>query len=185
MLVEFARMSTDDGLVMQLHPGAVRNHNAALHARHGRDVGGHIPGPTEYVRALRPLLDELGSHPRFRIVLYTLDETVFTRELAPLAGGYPAVFLGAPWWFLDSPEGLRRFREAVTETAGFYNTAGFVDDTRAFCSIPVRHDVARRIDAGFLARLVAEHRLPLDEAAETIADLAYHLPKRVFRLEKN
>ena len=113
-------------------------------------------------------------------MLYTLDETVFTRELAPLAGGYPAVFLGAPWWFLDSPEGLRRFRETVTETAGFSNTAGFVDDTRAFCSIPVRHDVARRVDAGFLARLVAEHRLPLDEAAETIADLAYHLPKRVY-----
>ncbi|WP_432991335.1 glucuronate isomerase [Dactylosporangium sp. CA-233914] len=181
MLVEFARMSVEDGLVMQLHPGAVRNHNAALFARHGRDVGGDIPGPTEYVRALKPLLDELGTDPRFRIVLYTLDETAFTRELAPLAGGYPAVFLGAPWWFLDSPEGLRRFREAVTETAGFYNTAGFVDDTRAFCSIPVRHDVARRVDAGFLARLVAEHRLPLDEAAETIADLAYHLPKRVYQ----
>nr|BFE55810.1 glucuronate isomerase [Dactylosporangium thailandense] len=181
MLVEFARMSVEDGLVMQLHPGAVRNHNAALHARHGRDVGGDIPSPTEYVRSLRPLLDELGNDPRFRIVLYTLDETVFTRELAPLAGGYPAVFLGAPWWFLDSPEGLRRYREAVTETAGFYNTAGFVDDTRAFCSIPVRHDVARRVDAGFLARLVAEHRLPLDEAAETIADLAYHLPKRVYQ----
>ncbi|WP_432839259.1 glucuronate isomerase [Dactylosporangium sp. CA-092794] len=181
MLVEFARMSVDDGLVMQLHPGAVRDHNTALFARHGRDVGGDIPSPTEYVRSLRPLLDEFGTDPRFRIVLYTLDETTFTRELAPLAGGYPAVFLGAPWWFLDSPEGLRRFREAVTETAGFYNTAGFVDDTRAFCSIPVRHDVARRVDAGFLARLVAEHRLPLDEAAETIADLAYHLPKRVYR----
>ena len=117
-------------------------------------------------------------------MLYTLDETTFTRELAPLAGGYPALYLGAPWWFLDSPEGLRRFREAVTETAGFYNTAGFADDTRAFCSIPARHDVARRIDAGFLARLVAEDRLPLDEAAETIADLAYHLPKRVFRLDR-
>ncbi|MGI5238162.1 glucuronate isomerase [Dactylosporangium sp. CA-139066] len=181
MLVEFARMSVDDGLVMQLHPGAVRNHDTALHARHGRDVGGDIPAPTEYVRALKPLLDAFGTDPRFRIVLYTLDETVFTRELAPLAGGYPAVFLGAPWWFLDSPEGLRRYREAVTETAGFYNTAGFVDDTRAFCSIPVRHDVARRVDAGFLARLVAEHRLPLDEAAETIADLAYHLPKRVYQ----
>ena len=181
MLIEFARMSVEDGLVMQLHPGAVRNHNTALHARHGRDVGGDIPSATEYVRALGPLLAEFGTDPRFRVVLYTLDETAFTRELAPLAGGYPSVFLGAPWWFLDSPEGLRRYREAVTETAGFYNTAGFVDDTRAFCSIPVRHDVARRMDAGFLARLVAEHRLPLDEAAETIADLAYHLPKRVFR----
>jgi glucuronate isomerase len=182
MLVEFARMSLDDGLVMQLHPGSVRNHNKALHARHGRDVGGDIPSATEYVRSLQPLLDLYGDDPRLRLVLYTLDETVFTRELAPLAGGYAAVYLGAPWWFLDSPEGLRRFRETVTETAGFYNTSGFVDDTRAFCSIPARHDVARRVDAGFLARLVAEGRLPLDEAAETIADLAYHLPKRVFRL---
>ncbi|GIE55229.1 glucuronate isomerase [Actinoplanes octamycinicus] len=183
MLVEFARMSLDDGLVMQLHPGSVRNHNTALYARHGRDVGGDIPSATEYVQALRPLLDRYGDDPRLRIVLYTLDETAFTRELAPLAGGYAALYLGAPWWFLDSPEGLRRFRETVTETAGFYNTAGFVDDTRAFCSIPARHDVARRVDAGFLARLVAEGRLPLDEAAETIADLAYHLPKKVFRLD--
>jgi glucuronate isomerase len=183
MLVEFARMSIADGLVMQLHPGALRNHNRWLHGRHGRDVGGDIPQATEYVHGLAPLLDAYGNDPRLRLVVYTLDETTFTRELAPLAGGYAAMYLGAPWWFLDSPEVLRRFREAVTETAGFYNTAGFVDDTRAFCSIPVRHDVARRVDAAYLARLVAEHRLPLDEAAETIADLAYHLPKRVFRLE--
>jgi glucuronate isomerase len=182
MIVEFARMSIEDGLVMQLHPGAYRNHNRGLYQRHGRDVGGDVPTSTEYVRALLPLLDAYGNDPNLRVVLYTLDETSFSRELAPLAGGYPALYLGAPWWFLDSPEGLRRFREAVTETAGFYNTAGFVDDTRAFCSIPVRHDVARRIDAGYLARLVAEHRLPLDEAAETIADLAYHLPKKVFKL---
>jgi glucuronate isomerase len=183
MLVEFARMSVEDGLVMQLHPGAVRNHNQWLHAEHGRDVGGDIPQATEYTHALRPLLDRFGNDRRLRLVLYTLDETAFSRELAPLAGGYAAVYLGAPWWFLDSPEGLRRFREAITETAGFANTAGFVDDTRAFCSIPVRHQVARRVDAGYLARLVADGRLPLDEAAETIADLAYHLPKRVFRLE--
>jgi glucuronate isomerase len=182
MLVEFARMSIEDGLVMQLHPGSVRNHNRWLYARHGRDVGGDIPQATEYVRALAPLLDAHGNDPRLRLVVYTLDEYTYTRELAPLAGGYAALYLGAPWWFLDSPEGLRRFREAVTETAGFYNTAGFVDDTRAFCSIPVRHDAARRIDAGFLARLVAEHRLSADEAAETIVDLAYHLPKKVFRL---
>ncbi len=184
MLVEFARMSIEDGLVMQIHPGSLRNHNRALYARHGRDVGGDIPSPTGYVHGLRPLLDAYGNDPRLRIVLYTLDETTYTRELAPLAGGYPAIYLGAPWWFLDSPEGLRRFRETVTETAGFYNTAGFVDDTRAFCSIPVRHDIARRIDAAFLARLVGEGRLPLAEAAETILDLAYHLPKRVFRLER-
>ena len=182
MLVELARMSIEDGLVMQLHPGAVRNHNRWLHEGYGRDVGGDIPQPTDYVHGLMPLLAEHGNDPRLRLVLYTLDETAFSRELAPLAGGYAALYLGAPWWFLDSPEVLRRFREAVTETAGFYNTAGFVDDTRAFCSIPVRHDVARRIDAGFLARLVTEHRLSLDEAAETIADLAYHLPKRVFKV---
>lgn len=184
MLVEFARMSLDDGLVMQLHPGSVRNHNRGLYARYGRDSGGDIPSAIEYVNALRPLLDAHGDDPRLRIVVFTLDESTYTRELAPLAGCYPALYLGAPWWFLDSPEGLRRYREAVTETAGFYNTVGFVDDTRAFCSIPVRHDVARRMDAGFLARLVAEHRLPLDEAAQTIMDLAYHLPRRVFRLDQ-
>jgi len=175
-------MSLDDGLVMQLHPGPYRDHDAWLHARFGKDVGGDIPTATEYTRALKPLLDRFGHEPGFRLVVFTLDESTFTRELAPLAGVYPALFLGAPWWFLDSPEGLRRFRETVTETAGFYNTAGFVDDTRAFCSIPVRHQVARRIDAAFLARLVAEDRLPLDEAAETAADLAYHLAKRVYNL---
>ncbi len=184
MLLRFAEMSVEDGLVMQLHPGAVRNHNSWLYTRHGRDVGGDIPSATEYVRALRPLLERFGNDPRLRLVLYTLDETTFTRELAPLAGGYPAVYLGAPWWFLDSPEGLRRFRETATESAGYYNTAGFVDDTRAFCSIPARHDVARRVDAAHLANLVVQHRLSLDEAAETIADLAYRLPKRVFRLER-
>ncbi|WP_430791419.1 glucuronate isomerase [Actinoplanes sp. G11-F43] len=184
MLTEFARMSLDDGLVMQLHPGSVRNHNTALYERHGRDTGGDIPSATDYVHALRPLLDAHGTDPRLRIVLYTLDETAFSRELAPLAGGYPSLYLGAPWWFLDSPNALRRFRESVTETAGFYNTSGFVDDTRAFCSIPARHDVARRVDAGYLAKLVSEGTLPLDEAAETIADLAYHLPKRVFRLDR-
>ena len=182
MLVEFARMSIEDGMVMQLHPGAVRNHNKSLHAVHGRDVGGDIPQATDFVHALTPLLDAHGNDPRLRLVLFTLDEDTFTRELAPLAGGYAALYLGAPWWFLDSPDGLRRFRDAVTETAGFYNTAGFTDDTRAFCSIPVRHEVARRADAAYLARLVAEQRLPFDEAAETIADLAYHLPKKVFRL---
>lgn len=184
MLVEFARMSVDDGLVMQLHPGSVRNHNEWLHEGWGRDVGGDIPRATEYTRALKPLLDAFGNHPRLRIVLYTLDETVFSREIAPLAGGYSAVFAGAPWWFLDSPEGMRRFREAVHETAGIYNTAGFVDDTRAFCSIPARHDVARRVDAAFLARLVAEHRMTEDEAAEIATDLAYHLPRKIYGMEK-
>ncbi|MEH0974785.1 glucuronate isomerase [Micromonospora sp. CPCC 205546] len=185
MLLEFARMSLDDGLVMQLHPGAVRNHNRWLYARHGRDVGGDLPQATEYLHALTPLLDTYGNDPRLRVVLYTLDEYTFSRELAPLAGGYAALYLGAPWWFLDSPEVLRRFRESVTESAGFYNTAGFVDDTRAFCSIPVRHDVARRVDAAYLARLVTEHRLGEDEAAETIVDLAYRLPKKVFKIGEN
>lgn len=185
MLVEFAKMSIEDGLVMQLHAGSTRNHYRALYERHGRDVGGDIPAPTTYVEALRPLLDAHGDDPRLRVVLFTLDETVFSRELAPLAGAYPSLYAGAPWWFLDSPDGLRRFRDAITETAGFYNTAGFVDDTRAFCSIPIRHDIARRADASYLARLVAEERLPLDEAAETIVDLAYNLPKRVFRLERS
>jgi glucuronate isomerase len=183
MLVEFARMSIEDGLVMQLHPGAVRNHNRWLHATHGRDTGGDIPQATDYVHALAPLLDAYGNDPRLRLVVYTLDETAFSRELAPLAGGYAAMYLGPPWWFLDSPEAMRRFRETVTETAGFYNTTGFVDDTRAFCSIPVRHDVARRVDAAFLARLVCEGRLDAGEAVDTIVDLAYRLPRRVFRLE--
>jgi glucuronate isomerase len=183
MLLEFARMSVEDGLVMQLHPGALRNHNRELFDAHGRDVGGDVPQRTEYTEALRPLLDRFGNDPRLRLVLYTLDETAFSRELAPLAGGYAAVYLGAPWWFLDTPDGLRRFREAVTDSAGFANTAGFVDDTRAFCSIPVRHQVARRVDAAYLARLVTEGRFGVDEALQVIADLAYHLPKRVFRLE--
>ncbi|NUT23767.1 MAG: glucuronate isomerase [Hamadaea sp.] len=182
MLVEFARMSVDDGMVMQLHPGSVRNHNTWLHGAYGTDVGGDIPQATDYVHGLAPLLRELGNDPRLRLVLYTLDEYAFSRELAPLAGGYAALYLGAPWWFLDSPEAMRRFREAVTETAGFANTAGFVDDTRAFCSIPVRHDIARRVDAGFLARLVAEHRLSLEEAVETAADIAYHQPRRIFKV---
>ncbi|GAB3647150.1 glucuronate isomerase [Glycomyces tarimensis] len=184
MLVEFARMSVEDGLVMQLHPGSWRNHNRWLYEGWGRDVGGDIPDLNTYARGLKPLLDAFGNDPRFRIVLYTLDETTFSREIAPLAGGYASVFAGAPWWFLDSPEGMRRFREAVHETAGFYNTAGFVDDTRAFCSIPARHDVARRVDAAFLARLVADHRMTEDEAAEVAVDLAYNLPRSIYGMEQ-
>jgi glucuronate isomerase len=184
MLVAFADMSIDDGMVMQLHPGATRNHNTHLHHTHGRDIGGDIPHRVEFTHALRPLLDKHGNDPRLRLVLFTLDETTWSRELAPLAGGYPAVYLGAPWWFLDSPEALLRFRRATTETAGYANTAGFVDDTRAFCSIPARHEIARRTDAAYLAHLVADGRLPQSEAEDTITDLGYHLPKRVFRLEK-
>lgn len=181
MLNVMAEMSCEDGLVMQIHPGVLRDHDPAVRASYGPDRGFDIPVAAEFTRSLRPLLASYGRDPRLRVIVYTVDETVYSRELAPLAGVYPALLLGAPWWFLDSPDGLRRFREAVTETAGFYNTAGFVDDTRAFLSIPARHDLARRIDAGYLARLVTEHRLSLEEAVETAVDLAYHLPRRIFR----
>lgn len=176
MLFESARMSVDDGLVMQLHPGVHRNHSGTVAAAFGADKGFDIPRSVEFTRSLKPLLDAFGLDPRFRLILFTIDETVYSRELAPIAGAYPSVRLGAPWWFLDSPGGMARFRELVVETAGFYNTSGFVDDTRAFASIPARHDLSRRIDAGYLAKLVAEHRLTLDEATETAIDLTYNLP---------
>jgi glucuronate isomerase len=176
MLFAMAEMSAEDGLVMQIHPGVLRDHSSSISATYGADKGYDIPVPTEFTRALRPMLDRFGTHPRFRVILFTVDETTFSRELAPIAGTYPSVRLGAPWWFLDSPEGMRRFREAATETGGFYNTSGFVDDTRAFASIPARHDLFRRVDAGYLARLVLEHRLSLDEAVETAVDLTYNLP---------
>jgi glucuronate isomerase len=180
MLFETARMSLDDGLVMQLHPGVNRNHSDHVLSRFGENQGFDIPVAVEYTRGLQPLLQAFGHDSRFRMILFTVDETTYSRELAPLAGAYPSVLLGAPWWFLDSPGGMSRFRELTTETAGFYNTSGFVDDTRAFASIPARHDLARRIDAGFLAKLVAEHRLGLDEATETAIDLAYNLPLRAY-----
>jgi glucuronate isomerase len=182
MLFEMARMSLDDGLVMQIHPGAFRNHNRGLFEDYGRDKGGDIPSATEYVRALKPLLDRFGNDKRLAIILFTLDETSYSRELAPLAGHYPSLKLGPAWWFHDSPEGMLRFREQTTETAGFYNTVGFNDDTRAFLSIPARHDVARRVDCAFLAKLVAEHRLDEDDAVQVASDLAYRLPKRAYRL---
>ena len=166
MLTEMARMSLDDGLVMQIHPGAVRNHNRELHERYGRDTGADIPRGIDYVRALQPLLNRFGNERDLTIILFTLDESTFSRELAPLAGHYPCLRLGPPWWFLDSPDGMMRFRELTTETAGFYNTVGFNDDTRAFLSIPARHDVARRVDCAFLARLVVEHRIDETEAFE-------------------
>jgi glucuronate isomerase len=182
MLTEMARMSLDDRLVMQIHPGSARNHNRKLYERYGRDVGADIPTPTNYVDALRPLLDEFGNEPNLTIILFTLDESAYSRELAPLAGHYPCLRLGPPWWFHDSPEGMMRFREQVTETAGFYNTVGFNDDTRAFLSIPARHDVARRVDCSFLAKLVAEHRLDEDEALDVAHELAYGLVKKAYRL---
>ena len=182
MLTEMACMSLDDGLVVQIHPGSVRNHNAALYRKYGRDIGADIPRPTNYVDALRPLLDRFGNEPGLTIILFTLDESTYSRELAPLAGHYPCLRLGPPWWFHDSPEGMMRFREQATETAGFYNTVGFNDDTRAFLSIPARHDVARRIDCAFLAKLVCEHRLGEDEAFELAHDLTYRLVKKAYRL---
>jgi glucuronate isomerase len=182
MLVEMAAMSVDDGLVMQLHPGSFRNHNAQLFARLGRDKGADIPMRTDYVRALKPLLDRFGNDPALSLIVFTLDESAYARELAPLAGHYPCLKLGPAWWFHDSPEGMRRFRRMTTETAGFYNTVGFNDDTRAFLSIPARHDMSRRIDCGFLAELVVEHRLEDWEAAELARDLAYNLVKRAYRL---
>ena len=182
MLTEMARMSLEDGLVMQIHPGSARNHNRKLYERYGRDLGADIPMPTNYVDALRPLLDQFGNERDLTIILFTLDESAYSRELAPLAGHYPCLRLGPPWWFHDSPEGMTRFREQVTETAGFYNTVGFNDDTRAFLSIPARHDAARRMDCSFLAKLVAEHRLDEDEASEVAQDLAYRLVKNAYRL---
>ncbi|MBT9446904.1 MAG: glucuronate isomerase [Hyphomonadaceae bacterium] len=184
MLTEMAAMSLDDGLVLQIHPGAFRNHNAPLLDGFGRDKGADIPTRTDYVRALKPLLDRFGCEPRLSIIVFTLDETTYARELAPLAGHYPALKLGPAWWFHDSPEGMRRFREQATETAGFYNTVGFNDDTRAFLSIPARHDMARRVDCAFLARLVAEHRLEIDEAHEVAVDLAYRLAKSAYKFDR-
>jgi glucuronate isomerase len=182
MLTEMAGMSVEDGLTMQLHPGSVRNHNLKVYEKFGRDKGADIPSPTEYVRALRPLLSRYGNEPNFTFILFTLDESTFSRELAPLAGHYPCLRLGPPWWFHDSPEGMMRFRETATETAGFYNTVGFNDDTRAFLSIPARHDVARRVDCAFLGKLVAEHRLDEDEAFELAQDLTVNLVRKAYRL---
>jgi glucuronate isomerase len=181
MLTEMAAMSVEDGLVMQLHPGSFRNHNAALFGRFGLDMGADIPTRTNYVHALKPLLDRFGNEPALTLILFTLDESTYGRELAPLAGHYPCLKLGPPWWFFDSPNGMRRFRDLTTETAGFYNTVGFNDDTRAYLSIGARHDMARRVDCGFLAELVRQHRLEEDEAHELAVDLAYRLAKKTYR----
>ena len=182
MLTEMAKMSLDDGLVLQIHAGSFRNHSAEVYATFGRDKGFDIPTRTDFVGALKPLLDAVGMRPDLTIIAFMLDETTLSRELAPLAGAYPALKLGPPWWFFDSPEGMRRFRELTTETAGFYNTVGFNDDTRAFCSIPARHDMARRVDCAYLATLVATGRLAEDEAHEVAPDLAYRLAKNAYRL---
>lgn len=183
MLMEMARMSTEDGLVMQLHPGALRDHNPVVAARWGADMGADIPVATEYTRNLQALLAAHGNDPRLTLVLFTLDETTYARELAPLAGHYPALRLGPPWWFHDSIQGMMRFRQQTTETAGIWNTAGFNDDTRAFCSIPARHDLARRVDANFLGGLVARHIVDLSDAREMARALAYDLVRETYRLD--
>ena len=182
LVAEMARMSVEDGLVMTLHPGIRRNHHTPTAERYGADVGTDIPVALELTDALRPLLARYGTAEGFHLVLFTVDETVFSREIAPLAGFYPSVYAGAPWWFLDAPEAIRRYRGAVTESAGFAKTSGFIDDTRAFCSIPARHDMSRRLDAGYLATLVAEHRLSEDEALATAHDLVVANPERAFKL---
>ncbi|SBS70015.1 glucuronate isomerase [uncultured Microbacterium sp.] len=182
MLFQMARMSVADGLVMTVHPGVHRNHHAPTFERFGADTGHDIPVQTEYTRNLRPLLNAFGTAPGFHLVLFAVDETVYSREIAPLAGFYPSVYIGAPWWFLDAPDAILRFRSAVTETAGFYRGSGFIDDTRAFLSIPARHDTSRRVDAAFLARLVVERRVSLPTARRIARDLVDAIPREVFKL---
>ncbi len=182
ILFEHALIAADDGMVMQIHPGSLRNYDAEVFAKFGADKGFDIPVATTYTRELQPLLNAVGKHPNFKAVIFTLDESTYSRELAPLAGAYPSLRLGPPWWFHDSLNGLERWRDAITETAGYYNTVGFIDDTRAFASIPVRHDVARRFDSGYLAREVSRHRITENEAMELASDLAYNLSKDFFNL---
>ena len=182
MLMESARMSIEDGLVMQIHPGSLRNHNPQVFNLFGADRGCDIPIQTEYTRNLKPLLNKYGNHPGFTFIVFTLDETAYGRELAPLAGHYPAMRLGPPWWFFDSINGLTRFRMETTETAGIYNTVGFNDDTRAFPSIPARHDLFRRVDANWIAGLVVRGIVDREDAREMIQDTAYRLPKKAYKL---
>ena len=183
MLNEFAQMSRDDGLVMQLHVGSLRNHNRPLADRFGPDIGADIPVATDWSHGLQPLLNACGNDPRFSLVLYTLDESTYSRELAPIAGHYPAVLLGCPWWFNDSPAGIDRFLDQVTETAGLYNLAGFVDDARALTALPARHDLWRRRTCAWLARKVAAGFLAENDALECAHELAYGLVRRAYRLE--
>ncbi len=182
LVSEMARMACDDGLVMTLHPGVRRNHHLPTFEKYGTDVGTDIPVQMEFTDALRPMLIRYGTNPNFQLVIFTLDETVFSREIGPLAGFYPSVFAGVPWWFIDAPEAIRRYRAAITESAGFAKTSGFIDDTRAFCSIPARHDMSRRLDAGLVAQLVTEHRLSEDEALDVMHALVVTNPRKAFKL---
>ncbi|ASK65767.1 glucuronate isomerase [Brachybacterium avium] len=189
LLADQARLAAEDGLVMTIHPAVDRNHSDAVFKKFGPDVGFDIPVAVDYVHHLRPMLNDVGHHPNFRTVLFTIDETVLSREIAPLAGVYPSVYAGAPWWFIDAPDAILRYRRAVSETIGYSRTSGFIDDTRAFCSIPARHDMSRRLDASHLAGLVAEHRMRLEDAQELVVTLPDQQPREVFRLgaagEKN
>lgn len=182
MLMQMARMSVDDGLVMQLHPGSFRNHNDSIFRKFGLDKGADIPTQTEYTRNLLPLLNKFGNNSTFTFILFTLDETTYSRELAPLAGHYPALKLGPPWWFHDSLNGMSRYFDQVMETSGIYNTAGFNDDTRAFCSIPARHDVWRRASADWLAGLVARHVIDQSDAHDMMTELSINLAKRAYKI---
>jgi glucuronate isomerase len=182
MLMEMTRMSVEDGLVMQIHPGSMRNHNPSIFRRFWPDRGGDIPIRTEFTRSLLPLLNRFGNDPRLTLVVFTLDESTYTRELAPLAGHYPGLKLGPPWWFHDSPNGMRRYFDQVMETAELYNTTGFNDDTRAFCSIPARQDVWRRVSADWIADLVVRHIIAVEDAREMMQELAVGLAKRTYRL---
>jgi len=183
MLMMMAEMSTEDGLVMQIHPGVYRNHDQSVYDQYGTDKGADIPIRCEYTRNLKELLNAYGTHPNLKLVIYALDETSYSRELAPLAGYYPAMLLGPAWWFNDSFQGMKRFKQSVVETAGFYNLTGFVDDTRALPSIPVRHDFSRRVDADFLAELITRGILTRKEGESIIYELAYGLTKRTFNRE--
>jgi len=183
LLADQARLASEDGLVMTIHPAVARNHSDAMFEQFGADVGFDIPVAVDYVHHLRPMLNDVGHHPNFRTVLFTIDETVFSREIAPLAGVYPSVYAGAPWWFIDAPDAILRYRRAVAETIGYSRTSGFIDDTRAFCSIPARHDMSRRLDATHLAGLVAEHRMRLEDALELVVTLPDQQPREVFRLD--
>lgn len=182
MVNDQARLAVEDGLVMTLHPAVYRNHDTATFERYGADVGGDVPLPVEFASALQPILSEYGNADGFQLVVFTMDETVYSRELAPLAGWYRGMYIGAPWWFIDENDAMMRFRRATTGYGTLHKGSGFIDDTRAFCSIPARHDAARRVDSAYLAGLVAEHRLSLDEAAETAVELVTTQPKRAFKL---
>ncbi|MCL3778275.1 MULTISPECIES: glucuronate isomerase [unclassified Actinomyces] len=182
MVNDQARLACEDGLVMTLHPAVYRNHDTRTFERYGADVGGDIPMATELTRALQPLLEAYGNHEGFHLIPITMDETLYSRELAPLAGWYRSVYVGVPWWFIDEPDAILRFRAASTGYATLYKTSGFIDDTRAFCSIPARHDIARRCDSAFLARLVAEGRVEMEDALRISADLVDAIPREAFKL---